>query len=76
MNGSPIANPYELGIEWFAEGGEHDDDEEQEMIREGGRRKRVNSIIVRRDPSFSLQAAPFPNGKGLRSEERRVGKEC
>lgn len=67
VNGSPIANPYELGMEWFADGGDDDDDEEQEINGEEGRRKRANSIIVRRDPSFSLQAAPFPNGKGLHS---------
>ena len=70
MNGSPIANPYGLGMEWFAEGGDHDDDGEQETIREDGKRKRANSIIVRRDPSFSLQAAPFPNGKGLHSRAK------
>jgi hypothetical protein len=75
VNGSPLANPYELGLEWFAEGGDADDDAGDASAdgAEGGserdmdRRKRAKSIIVRRDPSFSLQSAPIPMSNGLHS---------
>jgi hypothetical protein len=70
LNGSPLANPYELGLGWFADGGGvsgSDSDEydaEKVGTKEGERRKRTKSIIVRRDPSFSFQSAPMPNGHG------------
>jgi len=65
VNGSPLANPYELGLGWFEGGDGGSDDEDGEVEeREGERRKRAKSIIVRRDPSFSFQAAPTPNGHG------------
>src|ERR1700691_3602345 len=60
-NGSPLANPYELGLGWFAEGGgdsDGDGDGEDQggtgaAAGEGERRKREKSIVVRRDPYFS-----------------------
>ncbi|KAG2145814.1 hypothetical protein DEU56DRAFT_788158 [Suillus clintonianus] len=67
LNGSPLANPYRLGLEWFAT------EEEEEGINsvdaktkgkgketqvdtqgEGKTLRRVNSIVIRRDPSVSL----------------------
>ena len=68
VNGSPLANPYELGLEWFAEGGDSEpeagDDDDPGNAGDGGGegagRGRRKSIIVRRDPSFSFQA-PIPN---------------
>lgn len=71
VNGSPLANPYELGLEWFAEGGDVDDSDLSMIgVEDGGegdkeRRKRVKSIIVRRDPSFSLPSAPIPLPKPI-----------
>lgn len=67
INGSPIANPYELGLEWFAEGGDTSPEEDNGSKAEEGRRKRAKSIIVRRDPSFSFQSAPLPNGMHSRT---------
>jgi hypothetical protein len=71
LNGSPLANPYELGLEWFAGGGvdsdsESNDDEagEKGAGKDGGKRKRAKSIVIRRDPSFSFQSAPMPNSNG------------
>jgi hypothetical protein len=66
LNGSPLANPYELGLEWFAEGGGDSDSDEygDGEKAEGERRKRAKSIVVRRDPSFSSQTAPMSNGHG------------
>lgn len=60
INGSPLANPYELGLEWFAEGGDEDDDSPSaEEAEDAQIKKKRSSIIVRRDPSFSFQAAPL-----------------
>ncbi|KAG1723380.1 hypothetical protein EDD22DRAFT_1021548 [Suillus occidentalis] len=70
LNGSPLANPFKLGLEWFAT-----EEEEEEGIYdmdvktkgkgkeaqarsdtqgEGKTLRRVNSIVIRRDPSVSL----------------------
>ncbi|KAG1775779.1 hypothetical protein EV702DRAFT_1114724 [Suillus placidus] len=66
LNGSPLANPYKLGLEWFAteeEDGINDMDvktkgkgkETQiDTQGEGKTLRRVNSIVIRRDPSVSL----------------------
>ncbi|KAF7979657.1 hypothetical protein HWV62_41637 [Athelia sp. TMB] len=61
INGSPLANPYDLGLEWFAEG---DDDllSADDVAQEGTLQKKRSSIMVRRDPSFAL-----PPRNGLHS---------
>jgi hypothetical protein len=48
INGSPLANPFELGLEWLAEG---------DAVDEGGPGRAVlrhtaSSIVIRRDPTF------------------------
>jgi hypothetical protein len=48
INGSPLANPYELGLEWLAEG---------DVVDDGGPNRPVlkrtaSNIVIRRDPSF------------------------
>ena len=72
LNGSPLANPYELGLEWFAEGGGDSDEYGDGEIAEGERRKRTKSIVVRRDPSFSFQTAPMSNGHAHAHALRRT----
>lgn len=64
VNGSPLANPYTLGLGWFA--GEDIEEDEEASHRQGkGKEKqtdnqpsktlrRVNSITIRRDPSVNL----------------------
>jgi hypothetical protein len=65
VNGSPLTNPYELGLEWLAE-----DD-----AREGGAgrrdvptrttlRRTASNIIIRRDPS-SVVASASNTSNGL-----------
>lgn len=66
INGSPLANPYQLGSEWFAtqetEGIDGTDvkkkgkgkETQLDTLEEGKTLKRVNSIIIRRDSSVSL----------------------
>ncbi|OJA10574.1 hypothetical protein AZE42_04635 [Rhizopogon vesiculosus] len=66
MNGSPLANPYQLGSDWFAsqdrEGIDGTDvkkkgkgrETQLDTLEEGKTLKRVNSIVIRRDPSVSL----------------------
>ncbi len=64
INGSPLTNPYELGLEWLAEG---DTEEEGEGRRAAGGgadvparmtlRRTASNIIIRRDPSFVVPSA-------------------
>ncbi|KAG2140263.1 uncharacterized protein EDB93DRAFT_1162341 [Suillus bovinus] len=67
LNGSPLANPYKLGLDWFVteeeDEGIHDMDvkvkgkgkeTQVNMQGEGKTLRRVNSIVIRRDPSVSL----------------------
>ncbi|KAG1893473.1 uncharacterized protein F5891DRAFT_529474 [Suillus fuscotomentosus] len=66
LNGSPLANPYKLGLEWFAaeeeeEGSDMDvktkgkgKETQVNMQGQGKTLRRVNSIVIRRDPSVSL----------------------
>ncbi|KZP33576.1 hypothetical protein FIBSPDRAFT_943365 [Athelia psychrophila] len=67
-NGSPLANPYDLGLEWFAEGRDNADvDDDSPSGDEAGAqmtelKKKRSSIIVRRDPSFA-----HPPRSGLHS---------
>ncbi|KAF7978494.1 hypothetical protein HWV62_45641 [Athelia sp. TMB] len=63
INGSPLANPYDLGLEWFAEGGDDDLLSADDVVaQEGTLQKKRSSIMVRRDPSFAL-----PPRNGLHS---------
>ena len=65
INGSPLTNPYELGLDWFAEG---DTEEEGRGAGAGGAdvparmtlRRTASNIIIRPDPS-SFVVAPAKN---------------
>jgi hypothetical protein len=50
INGSPLANPYELGLEWLAEG---DAAEEDGPGRAAVLRRTASNIVIRRDPSVA-----------------------
>ncbi|KAG1732065.1 hypothetical protein EDB19DRAFT_1735587 [Suillus lakei] len=69
LNGSPLANPYKLGLEWFATEEEEEGVDDMDVKPkgkgkgkemqvdtqgEGKTLRRVNSIVIRRDPSVSL----------------------
>ncbi|KIJ61150.1 hypothetical protein HYDPIDRAFT_116458 [Hydnomerulius pinastri MD-312] len=84
VNGSPLANPYLLGLGWFA-GGDEDAGEEGEEHNgdpKGGKGKgkdmvgtaqtlpRVNSIVIRRDPSVTLPSSQQTNGTSSRTHSR------
>ncbi|KAF9219173.1 hypothetical protein BS17DRAFT_789940 [Gyrodon lividus] len=84
INGSPLANPYTLGLGWFT--GEDNDEKEGEGVGWSGKGKgrerqgdapktlrRVNSIVVRRDPSVTLVSSSTqsqPNGTTSRTRSR------
>ncbi|KAI0304513.1 hypothetical protein B0F90DRAFT_1809318 [Multifurca ochricompacta] len=48
INGSPLANPYELGLEWLTEG----DAEAEDVPDRAVLRRTASNIVIRRDPSF------------------------
>ena len=59
VNGSPLANPYELGLEWLAEDGA----EEKEGAAPSARptlRRTASNIVIRRDPSFAAASSNTP----------------
>ena len=73
VNGSPLANPYTLGLGWFT----GEDVQEESLLKGKGKEKqtdnqasktlrRVNSIVIRRDPSVNLaspsSSKPLTNG--------------
>jgi hypothetical protein len=71
VNGSPIANPYELGISWFhgrngsgENGDDHDDGNGNGKQGKGKEKsvKRVNNIFIRRDPSSTAGSTVTTNG--------------
>ncbi|KAG8214888.1 hypothetical protein J3R82DRAFT_10059 [Butyriboletus roseoflavus] len=75
VNGSPLANPYTLGLGWFT----GEDIEEETLLQGKGKEKqtdnhasrtlqRVNSFVIRRDPSVSLAAEPQPQTNGTHSQ--------
>jgi hypothetical protein len=60
VNGSPLANPFELGLEWLAEDGA----EEKEGGAPSGRpvlRRTASNIVIRRDPSFVAASSNTPS---------------
>lgn len=67
VNGSPLANPYTLGLGWFSGEGI----EEESLLHGKGKEKqtgnqasrtlrRVNSIVIRHDPSVNLTSTSSP----------------
>ena len=74
MNGSPLANPYELGIGWLPDVEEEGGDSEGTMQQVGNGEavkgkgmKRANSILIRRDPSFMTSTSSKPPSSGFHS---------
>jgi hypothetical protein len=59
INGSPLANPYELGLDWLAEGeGEGNAAAEGSMpSRMVPLRRTASNIVIRRDPTFVVAAS-------------------
>lgn len=62
LNGSPLANPYELGLDWLAgsnspaagdDGGNADSEGERNRTQIKRSVSHTGSILVRRDPSFA-----------------------
>jgi hypothetical protein len=61
INGSPLANPYDLGLGWLADVPDDDAVEETDGEHQSDRgmvlRRTASNIIIRRDPSFLATAA-------------------
>lgn len=68
VNGSPLANPYALGLGWFA----GEEIEEETRLQGKGKEKqtdnqpsrtlrRVNSIVIRHDPFVNLPSSSSPS---------------
>jgi len=84
INGSPLANPYQLGSDWFAtqekEGIDGTDVKKkgkgkEAQPNEGKTLRRVNSIVIRRDPSVSLvpsQTHPQANSRAHHQTHSRT----
>ncbi|KAI5989860.1 hypothetical protein EDC04DRAFT_3128022 [Pisolithus marmoratus] len=82
VNGSPLANPYSLGLGWFA--GEqdgvnapnelaqskHKGTTKEKTIGKPKGLKRVNSIVIRRDPSAVLGGSSQRSSLSLQSHSR------
>ncbi|KAH7915835.1 hypothetical protein BJ138DRAFT_1140985 [Hygrophoropsis aurantiaca] len=78
VNGSPLANPYQLGLGWFA--GTTDDEIESDGPPENkGKGKqadapktirKMNSIVIRRDPSVAFSSSSSSNGQHSRSNSQ------
>ena len=68
VNGSPLANPYELGLEWLAEDGAEE---------EGGApsrpilRRTASNIVIRRDPSFVAAGSNTPGNTNHQTKHSR-----
>jgi len=68
VNGSPLANPYELGLEWLSEDGAEED---------GGApgrpvlRRTASSIVIRRDPSFVVASSNTPGNLNHQAKHSR-----
>ena len=74
INGSPLANPYELGLGWLAEG-EGEGEGEENAAAEGNMpsrmvplRRTASNIVIRRDPTFSVA------GSGNTSDHHQAGR--
>ncbi|KAI0259822.1 hypothetical protein BC834DRAFT_832825 [Gloeopeniophorella convolvens] len=62
VNGSPLANPFELGLGWLAEG-----DTEAENNPGRALRRAASNIIIRQDPSFA--AGSTSNSQASHSQD-------
>ncbi|KAH9080660.1 hypothetical protein EDB83DRAFT_2340717 [Lactarius deliciosus] len=68
VNGSPLANPYELGLDWLAEDGAEE---------EGGApsrpilRRTASNIVIRRDPSFVTPSTTTPGNLNHQAKHSR-----
>ncbi|KAF9233369.1 hypothetical protein BU15DRAFT_90373 [Melanogaster broomeanus] len=71
VNGSPLANPYALGLGWFTGGDEDGDDRGEHGPKT---LRRVNSIVIRHDPSVTIGSTsstqPQQNGTTSRTHSR------
>jgi hypothetical protein len=81
INGSPLTNPYELGLEWLAEG---DTEEEGGGGRAAGGgadvparmtlRRTASNIIIRRDPSFVVPSAKSASNNLNHHQQAAAGR--
>lgn len=72
INGSPLTNPYELGLEWLVEGDTEEEGERERGTGAGGAggadvparmtlRRTASNIIIRHDPSSFVVASARNN---------------
>lgn len=76
VNGSPLANPYTLGLGWFT--GEDLEEEEHRLQGKGKEKqtdkqasktlRRTNSVVIRRDLSINLVSSSQPQTNGTFSQ--------
>ena len=58
INGSPLTNPYELGLEWLAEDGAGEGGGGRDVVPPARTlRRTASNIIIRRDPSSVVASA-------------------
>jgi hypothetical protein len=72
INGSPLANPFELGLEWLTEGGDtvEGDGSGKAMLR-----RTASNIVIRRDPSFVVASNTSGALNHHHHDHQRTGRE-
>ncbi|EGN97979.1 hypothetical protein SERLA73DRAFT_109266 [Serpula lacrymans var. lacrymans S7.3] len=83
LNGSPLANPYQLGLGWFAGTAEDNMESDNAKVDRKGKKpdrgspkplRKTNSIVIRRDPSVAFSSssstANVQNGLHSRTNSR------
>ena len=68
VNGSPLANPYELGLEWLAEDGTA---EGSGAPSRPALRRTASNIVIRRDPSFVAAGSNTPGNLNHQTKHSR-----
>ncbi|KAH7927633.1 hypothetical protein BV22DRAFT_1031530 [Leucogyrophana mollusca] len=79
INGSPLANPYQLGLGWFAGATDEENESDEPSHNAEGKGKqsdapkalrKMNSIVIRRDPSVTFSSSSSSNGLHSRSNSQ------
>jgi hypothetical protein len=70
LNGSPLTNPYELGLEWLAED-DAGDGVGRDVPARTTLRRTASNIIIRRDPSVVASASNTSNTLNFHNQAER-----
>jgi len=85
INGSPLTNPYELGLEWLVEGNTEEEGEEGRGVGAGAGvgadvparmtlRRTASNIIIRHDPSSFVAASAKNTSNNLNNNNNQAAE--